>query len=175
MVWTIEVADVSYCPLCGGSLSVRVTHDGDRPYCDTCNLTLYQNPIPIARATVVDGDSLLLIEIGDGRDEGEWALPGGHGKPNEPPSVTAARELEEETGLSVEPDALTLMGDGFLAFDNGESMVSFNYAVPMEEAEGVIKNSRRRDGRSVLDARGDSNANVAAPCIWTFTTSSDDR
>ena len=39
---------------------------------------------------------LLMVERGDGHG---WALPGGTAEPGEHPSVTALRELREETGL----------------------------------------------------------------------------
>ncbi|MFP9060339.1 NUDIX hydrolase [Natrialbaceae archaeon A-chndr2] len=127
MGWTIEQADVSFCPVCGASLTSKETTDGSRPFCTDCTLTVYRNPIPLARATVIDGDSALLIEMGDGGDEGAWALPGGHIDAGESPRAAAARELAEETGVSVSPADLTLIGDGFLEFSDGESMVSFNY------------------------------------------------
>ncbi len=37
-----------------------------------------------------------------------WKLPGGKSHPNELPNVAATRELEEETGVRVEPFQLTL-------------------------------------------------------------------
>ncbi|MCU4752432.1 NUDIX domain-containing protein [Halobacteria archaeon AArc-curdl1] len=138
MGWTIERADVSYCPKCGSWLTSRQTTDGPRPYCSDCALTLYRNPIPLARATVIDGDSVLLIEMGEGRDAGEWALPGGHIDAGESPRVAAARELTEETGVSVSPADLTLIGDGFLEFSDGESMVSFNYATSRAHTSGTV-------------------------------------
>lgn len=38
--------------------------------------------------------------------QGMWDLPVGKSEPGEPITATAARELYEETGLTVEPDAL---------------------------------------------------------------------
>lgn len=138
MAWTVESTDVAFCPTCGASLSTRETQDGPRPYCGECQLTLYRNPVPMARATVVDGDELLLIEMGEGRDEGSWALAGGHIGHDESPRRAAARELEEETGLRVQPGDLVLIGDGFLQFADGETMVSFNYAAPREHTSGTV-------------------------------------
>lgn len=39
-----------------------------------------------------------------------WELPRGFGEPQESPEETAARELEEEVGLALSPDNLTLLG-----------------------------------------------------------------
>lgn len=136
MGWTVETDAVANCPTCGAELGERETSDGARPYCAACDLTVYRNPVPMARATVVDGDELLLVRLGVGEDAGEWALPGGRIEHGESPRVGAARELEEETGLAVAPGDLTLLGDGYLAFD-ATTMVSFNYAAPADGATGT--------------------------------------
>jgi len=138
MAWTVAPVAIAYCPACGAELGARSTHEGDRPYCQACELTVYRNPVPMARATVVDGDALLLIEMGQGPDEGSWALAGGHCLPEEPPAVTAAREFREETGLAIDASALTLVGDGHLTFDDGATMVSLNYAAPRSAADGEV-------------------------------------
>ena len=44
---------------------------------------------------------LLLVRRGGFPYRGWWALPGGFCEPFEPPELTAARELSEETGVSV--------------------------------------------------------------------------
>ncbi|MFB6139851.1 MAG: NUDIX domain-containing protein [Halosimplex sp.] len=147
MGWTIETARVTHCPTCGTPLGERETSDGTRPYCEACDLTVYRNPVPMGRATVVDGDGLLLVRLGVGEDAGEWALPGGRLEHGESPREGAARELAEETGLSVEPAALELLGDGFLEFDE-TTMVSFNFAAPADAATG-----RLEAGSDAADAR----------------------
>lgn len=50
---------------------------------------------------------LLLIKRGGHPFLGKWALPGGFADMNEPVEHTAARELEEETGLTGIPQTLT--------------------------------------------------------------------
>ncbi|WP_246999004.1 NUDIX hydrolase [Halosolutus gelatinilyticus] len=93
----------------------------------------------MARATVVDQHRALLIERGAGADVGSWALPGGHVDADEPPAVAAARELAEETGLSVAPADLSLLDTGFLEFESGHTMVSINYAAPLRVASGTLE------------------------------------
>lgn len=57
-----------------------------------------------------DSDDRVLMQL---RDDvpgilapGKWCLFGGHVDPGEEPLEAAVRELKEETGLNVEPDAL---------------------------------------------------------------------
>ena len=59
-----------------------------------------------AACAIFDGDGrVLLVHHTCGRLN--WELPGGLAEPGEAPDETARRELLEETGLSLEPDALT--------------------------------------------------------------------
>ena len=57
---------------------------------------------------VAGGASLLLCRrsLGMRRHAGQWALPGGRLEPGEEPLDAALRELEEEVGLTLGPDAV---------------------------------------------------------------------
>ncbi|WP_247729408.1 NUDIX hydrolase [Halovivax limisalsi] len=138
MVWTTRGPRPAYCPTCGDGLGSTVVDGSSVPYCEACERRFFRNPVPLARVAVVDGASVLLIERGAGADIGAWALPGGHVDANESLSNAAARELEEETGVRVAPDALSLLGTGYLEFDDGHSLVSINYAVAREATTGEI-------------------------------------
>lgn len=50
-------------------------------------------------AVVVRDDEILLIRRGHGVAAGEWSIPGGRVRANEPLAAAVARELHEETGL----------------------------------------------------------------------------
>lgn len=77
----------------------RVEIDGrERAHCPDCD-----------RVLVRDDDHVLLIERAPRASE-TWAIPGGHPEYDEEPAVGAARELEGETGLHVDPAARSLHG-----------------------------------------------------------------
>lgn len=44
---------------------------------------------------------LLLVQRGNAPDRGQWSLPGGRVEPGEADAVAVAREVAEETGLTV--------------------------------------------------------------------------
>ena len=73
----------------------------------------YEYPRPMLTADCVvtraDG-TLLLVQRGRDPYRGCWALPGGFMEMDETIEHCAARELHEETGIAVEPNALTLIG-----------------------------------------------------------------
>ena len=69
-------------------------------------------PYPVGDAAVFDGtDRILLIRR---RDNGLWAMPGGAFEVGETPAEGACREAWEETGLEVEPVALSGVYDSRL-------------------------------------------------------------
>jgi 8-oxo-dGTP diphosphatase len=63
-------------------------------------------PRPGASAAIIRDDAVLLIERGKGGLRGLWSLPGGHIEPGERALEAAAREVAEETGLTVTIDGL---------------------------------------------------------------------
>lgn len=133
MAWVAEFVP-EHCPRCGSPLPAP---DGGRIDCRECDTRLYDNPLPMGRATVVDGDGVLLVEMGHGPDEGAWVLAGGRLEAGEHPRTGAARELREETGLAVDPDDLALLGTGVVRLDGG-SLASINFAAPRSAAEGPL-------------------------------------
>jgi 8-oxo-dGTP diphosphatase len=62
-----------------------------------------KEPLQIACCLVFDeqGRLLLLQRHGEALGGGLWATPGGKQEKGEEPSVTAAREVKEETGLDI--------------------------------------------------------------------------
>lgn len=139
MPYTLDARRPTYCPHCGDALGELAHGDATIPYCEDCDLRVFENPAPVAATAVVDDHSVLLIERGRPPSEGTWALPGGHIEANEPPAHAAARELEEENGLAVDPARLAPIGNRLLRFESGDSTVSINYAVALSATAGDVE------------------------------------
>lgn len=68
--------------------------------------------IPVGVHVVLerDGRVLMMRRAGTGFFDGLFSLPGGHVEPGESIRATAVREMGEEVGLAVDPDALRTLG-----------------------------------------------------------------
>ncbi len=60
-------------------------------------------PIAAVGAVIIDGDRVLLVRRGKAPLAGEWSLPGGVVELGETLEEALQREVQEETGLVVEP------------------------------------------------------------------------
>jgi 8-oxo-dGTP pyrophosphatase MutT (NUDIX family) len=74
---------------------------------------------------VTDGQRLLL---GHATRSPRWDIPKGVAEPGETPSVAAARELLEETGLTVNPEVLADLG--VHAYLRGKDLALFAWVRP---------------------------------------------
>ncbi|MEF8757096.1 MAG: NUDIX domain-containing protein [Halobacteriales archaeon] len=139
MVWTATAEEPpTYCPRCGETLSSDRGATG-RQYCPACGHRSDDIPSPMARATDVDGDRVLLVEMAQCTDEGAWALPGAHVDAREHSRDAATRGLAEETGLAVASNELSLVGTGRGIFASGHSFVSINFAALAAVADGELQ------------------------------------
>lgn len=122
-----------FCPYCGMKLSPV-----DPPtsyYCESCADYVFHNPIPTARLAVLDDDSLLLVKV-DVPDCELWGTPGGMVEAGEDPDVTGARELKEETTLTVDPDDLVLFDARSFAKFGTTYKTTLAYAVDIADVSG---------------------------------------
>jgi ADP-ribose pyrophosphatase YjhB (NUDIX family) len=126
-----------YCPRCGTELGERYVEGRERKWCGECERPVYRNAVPCADVAVVDGERVLLVQRGAPPGEGEWTIPGGHLEVDEEPHAGAARELEEETSLSVIPGALTLLETTQLEPYEKKHVVSTAFAVSADDVEGT--------------------------------------
>jgi ADP-ribose pyrophosphatase YjhB (NUDIX family) len=104
--------------------------------CNSCDDYVFYNPTPGGSAVVLDGEEVLLVE--DFRTPGAWKLPSGRMELGESPREGVARELEEETGLSVAPDDLTYFYDEAGEPVEGQYMVGIDYAVDRSDTTGTV-------------------------------------
>ncbi len=101
--------DYRFCPVCGGDLAPQIVTLGDprRPVCQRCGFVSYQNSKPCVGALLVGDDGrILLTRRAIPPFAGWWDLPGGFLELGEHPEGGLIRELQEETGLTVEPQGL---------------------------------------------------------------------
>ena len=78
-----------------------------RDHCDSCSVTLYDNPVPATCIVAVDKNyRVLLVKRNIAPKIGYWCLPGGFMETGETPEEAALREFSEETGLFGKIDML---------------------------------------------------------------------
>lgn len=102
---------MKYCSECGSEVSLQ-TVAGDhrqRFVCEDCNKTHYESPNVLVAVYVCVGDKILWIKRGTPPEIGKWAMPGGFMENDETPEAAACRELEEETGVAVNAESMTLV------------------------------------------------------------------
>lgn len=139
----------SYCPYCGMTLESRAFDGRDRQFCPDCDEFVFQNPAPIGGVVVLDDLDVLLVKRGIEPDRGKWTVPAGFLEVDESARIGAARELEEETGVTVDPDELALVHTGFEMDDPADgSLLSVCFAVERERTAGTV-----RPGAEPTDAR----------------------
>ncbi len=96
-----------FCPYCGQPIDKLVYEKRLRLFCHSCQLPIYENPIPAACMVVMDsGNKILLVKRLVEPKAGSWCLPGGFMELDETPEQCALRELEEESGLIAEAPIL---------------------------------------------------------------------
>ena len=94
----------SFCPKCGGRLSLKWVHGHNRSVCNACGYVFYANPI-VGVAVILknaEGNILLGRRSVNSTYPGMWCIPCGYVEYDEEVRSAAKREFFEETGLEVE-------------------------------------------------------------------------
>lgn len=87
-------------------------------------------PIPGVGAVVVDQGRVLLVKRGREPSKGKWSLPGGMLELGESLTEGVRREVEEETGLQVEPVELIELIDRIVReTGSGTERVRYHYVI----------------------------------------------
>ena len=126
-----------FCHFCGAPLTARESEGRTRLYCEKERLFIYENPIPAATGIVLD-DAGRIVLIRRNRRPGEnlWALPGGFIEIRESPADAAAREIEEECGITArEPSLVDIIYQESRFY--GASILIIGYS--FESFEGTLR------------------------------------
>lgn len=95
----------AHCGYCGR----RYADDAPWPRsCASCGGVRYRNPLPVAVVLLPVDGGLLVVRRAIPPQRGALALPGGFIELHETWQQAAARELVEETGITVAPEQITL-------------------------------------------------------------------
>lgn len=88
-----------YCPNCT-SKKIEFPHH-HRFYCHDCKMVFYQN-VASAVAVILEQDEKILFTVrGQDPQKGKLALPGGFVDPDKKVEEACAREVKEETNISI--------------------------------------------------------------------------
>ncbi|SER11318.1 NUDIX hydrolase [Natrinema salaciae] len=158
----------TFCPDCGTRLESTAFDERERMRCPVCATIVWHNPVPCAGVAVVDRSgpepAVLCVERGVPPGIGEWTIPGGHMEIGEEPSESAARELEEETGVAVDPTALEILSASAMPPRDGKHVVTVHYVVERADAAGEpVAGSDAADARFWTPAEFDASGETFRP------------
>jgi NAD+ diphosphatase len=104
----IALSTFHFCPHCGSTCFATVEGEPRARHCSSCGFTYYINPAAAVAALLFDAEGrLLLTRRAHEPAKGTWDLPGGFAEFDESLEIALCRELHEELGLQLPPDALT--------------------------------------------------------------------
>ena len=93
----------TYCSYCGQRF------ESDQPWprlCRACGQTTFANPVPVAVVLLPVDAGVLVVRRNIEPQIGQLALPGGYVNLGESWQQAGARELFEETGIIIQPEAI---------------------------------------------------------------------
>ncbi|MBU1231797.1 MAG: NUDIX domain-containing protein [Proteobacteria bacterium] len=114
----------SHCSYCGARFSDAQSWPR---YCQVCKNISYLNPLPVVVVLLPLGRGLVAVRRNIEPQKGTLALPGGYLDFGETWHQGASRELEEETGIHVSAEQISLYDvlDGL-----DDTLVVFGLAAP---------------------------------------------
>lgn len=97
----IEPPNYKFCPFCTEILAVRIEENRERKFCPSCGWRYFPSPAIAAVAVITRRDKVLMVQRKRNPFVGTWMFPAGFVEYGEDLPETVAREVKEETGLSV--------------------------------------------------------------------------
>ncbi|MDF9744430.1 NUDIX hydrolase [Natrinema salsiterrestre] len=158
----------TFCPDCATRLETVTFDERERRRCPNCETVVWHNPVPCAGVAVVDRSgrdpAVLCVERGVPPGVGEWTIPGGHMEIGEEPATAAARELEEETGVAVDPADLEILSASAMPPREGKHVVTVHYVAARADTAGEpVADSDATDARFWTPAEFDASAETFRP------------
>lgn len=99
-----------HCTACG---HLAEPHEGRHAKCPSCGHIDWSNPVPAVGVAILRGEQILLAQRAREPQAGLWDLVGGFIEPGETGKQAIAREVAEETGMTLRSTELVdvLPGD----------------------------------------------------------------
>lgn len=119
----------SHCSFCGA-----VFESGQEwpRTCGNCGNISYVNPLPVAVMIVPTDKGVVLIRRGIEPALGKWALPGGYMHLDETWQEAGAREVWEETRITIDPESIR---DFRVRSAPDGALLVFGIAAPLRAAD----------------------------------------
>ena len=154
----MESWEVRFCAQCGSPLRMELVEERQRPRCPACRQVAFLDPKLVVAALVPRGGELLLIRRNNEPGRGRWALPGGYVERGEPVEEAVAREVLEETGLTVRVQGLV-----GLYSEAGSPLVLAAYAAEAAGGDGELLQGPTREVQQVAFFPRDALPDMAFP------------
>ncbi len=119
--------EIVYCPRCATPLVTRPVGDKQRRTCPECQFIYFTDPKVGVGVMIIHQGRILLVRRAMTPERGKWSIPAGFLDHGEDPVVTAAREVQEETGLQVEIEGLLDVYYNHEAIEQGGASIFILY------------------------------------------------
>lgn len=119
----------AHCSFCGSAYAA------EQPWprlCAACGNTAYRNPLPVSVVLLPVDDGLLTVRRAIEPRKGQLALPGGFINYGEAWQAAGAREVLEETGISIDPATIS---DFWTRSAPDGTVLVFGLAAPLSAAD----------------------------------------